>query len=285
MNIETTKPNPREYWSITEGVFNCLIDEERTLAFQKSIAQTVSPGDVVVDMGSGTGVLAMFAAQAGAKKVYAVEFDPNNIKFLRNVFALNGYNQIEILEGDIRDIKLPEQVDVIIGEMIATALVEEQQIQAINNMLKYAKPNTKVHLKKYSSSLDLVNNNNSYYHLRFPVVRYEYADDKKLKSTPLTESIQYSVVDFSTPIKEEDRLINFQGELIANQDGQINGLRLSSVTEFFDGSTFNFSFAYSYPIILPVEPIEVKSGDSVSVKLKYTLCGGFSQLEYNLIKK
>lgn len=280
--LETT---PREYWSITEGVFNCLIDEERTLAFQKSIANTVSTGDVVVDMGSGTGVLAMFAAQAGAKKVYAVEFDENNAKFLEKVFSLNGYNQIEVLKGDIRTIKLPEKVDAIIGEMIATALVEEQQIQAMNNMLQYAKEGVKVHLKKYSSSLDLVNNKDNYYQLQFPVIRYEYADDPQLKSIVLTESKMHSSIDFSVPVLEEDRLIDFQGELTALADGEINGLRLSGITEFFDGSTFEFSFAYSYPIILPVDLIKVKKGDILSVNLKYILCEGFPNLAYNVVVK
>ena len=31
----------KEYWSMTEGVFNCLIDEERTNAFEKAILNTV----------------------------------------------------------------------------------------------------------------------------------------------------------------------------------------------------------------------------------------------------
>ena len=49
----------KEYWSMTEGVFNCLIDEERTKAFEKAILNTVKKGDIVVDMGTGSGVLAM----------------------------------------------------------------------------------------------------------------------------------------------------------------------------------------------------------------------------------
>ena len=65
----------REYWSMTEGVFNCLFDKKRTLAFYNAIKKSVKKDDVVVDMGTGSGVLAMFAIDAGAKRAYAIESD------------------------------------------------------------------------------------------------------------------------------------------------------------------------------------------------------------------
>ena len=42
----------------------CLYDEERVEYFREAIFRTVQPGDVVVDAGSGTGLLGMFAAHA-----------------------------------------------------------------------------------------------------------------------------------------------------------------------------------------------------------------------------
>jgi hypothetical protein len=133
-------PQSSPYWSMTEGVFNCLIDEERTMAFAKAIATTVRPGDVVVDMGAGSGVLAMLAARAGAKKVYAIEIDRSNIATLNAVFRANALeDRIVLIHGDVCKVDLPEKVDVIIGEMIATALIEELQVPAMNNMLRFAK--------------------------------------------------------------------------------------------------------------------------------------------------
>lgn len=161
------------YWSMTEGVFNCLIDKERSLAFGRAIASTVRPGDVVVDMGTGSGVLAMLAARAGAKRVYAVEFDRSNIATLDAVFRANGLaDKITLIAGDVCKIDLPEKVDLIMGEMIATGLIEELQVPAMNNMLRFAKRRTRVLLRGYKTSVDLVHNPEHYYGLDFKIIRY-----------------------------------------------------------------------------------------------------------------
>ncbi|MCC7051335.1 MAG: 50S ribosomal protein L11 methyltransferase [Bacteroidia bacterium] len=272
------------YWSMTEGAFNCLIDDERTKAFNKAIKNTVKKGDVVVDMGSGSGVLAMLAADCGAKKVYAVELDKKNTKTLSNTFRNNNLeNIVTVLEGDVRTIKIPEKVDVIIGEMIATGLIEELQIPAMNNIIKYGNKNVKVLLNKIENFIDLVYNNNSYYGHKFNIIRYEYPDLKKLASVSFTKPEKYSVVDFSKQNKKNK--INVSTEFEINKKGIINALRISSKTIFYDNSTVGATFAYCYPILLPIEEQRVEKGDKFMVYLSYTMCEGFDTLNYSVNKK
>ena len=62
----------------------------------------------------------------------------------------------------------------------------------------------------------------------------------------------------------------------------INGIRLSGESVFFDGSTLDTTYAYSYPVILPIETREVRKGDVLNVKIHYRICGGMQTLKYSV---
>lgn len=72
---------------------------------------------IVLDVGAGTGILSIFAAQAGAKHVYAVE-NANIAIHARKIIKENGFeNKITVLKGKIEEIELPvDKVDIIISE-------------------------------------------------------------------------------------------------------------------------------------------------------------------------
>lgn len=269
---------------MTEGVFNCLIDNERTEIFGNAIKNVVKNGDIVVDMGTGTGILAMLAIDAGAKRAYAVEYDEKNIRVLEDNFRKNGYgDNIVVIFGDVTKVSLPEKVDVIIGEMIATGLIEELQIQATNNMLKYAKESTRVLLREFENYIDLVNNNNIFYGKKFDIIRYEFIPDENLVSEPVSNKAMYAKVDFTKGNYEN--MVNSSVDLIVLKDGLLNGIRISSKTIFDDGSQLEASPAYSYPIILPVNEINVYKGEIYAVGISYDMCQGFDSLRYSINKK
>lgn len=269
----------KEYWSMTEGVFCCLIDEERTSAFKSAIEKTVRPGDIVVDAGSGTGVLAMFAADAGAKKVYALELDENNAKVLQQIFAANGYgDRIEVIQGDATTLRLPENVDVVVCEMIATGLIEELQVPVMNNMLRHVNPGYRVVLEQYHCHAELVHQQNIYYGKKFDLLRYEFPDDASLQSTLLSNRVTYQRVDFSQPVSD-DR-IAARLEFTAHEGGNVNGLRLSATTLFHGGEGFEHSPHYSFPMILPLEEFAVNIGDAVLIDISYQMCEGLGSLYY-----
>ena len=102
-----------------------LIDEVRTTSFLRAILGAVKPGDVVLDMGCGTGVLSYFACIAGARRVYAVEQGPI-IELAKAICQRNGYQERVIFLNDwSTNIDLPEPVDVIITETIGNLGFEE----------------------------------------------------------------------------------------------------------------------------------------------------------------
>jgi protein arginine N-methyltransferase 1 len=102
-----------------------LLDKERTESFLRTILKTVKPGDVVLDMGCGTGILSYFACMAGARRVYAVEQSPI-ITVAKLICKQNGFQDRVTFINDWSDkIDLPEKVDVIITETVGNLAFEE----------------------------------------------------------------------------------------------------------------------------------------------------------------
>ena len=109
-----------------------VADEVRTGALRASIAATVRPGDVVLDVGAGSGILSMFAAQAGAARVYGIERAPAAAALARRVIADNGLERtIFILQGEAETTRLPEPVDVIISEWCGVLGVDENMLPSV----------------------------------------------------------------------------------------------------------------------------------------------------------
>jgi type II protein arginine methyltransferase len=113
----------------------CLFDERRVEHFRRAILDTVRPGDIVVDAGSGTGLLGMFAAVAGAARVYCVEISPGYIGVIEENARRNGLDdRIVVIHADATTVVLPEDVDVIVCEVLSAGLFYEPQLQIIENL-------------------------------------------------------------------------------------------------------------------------------------------------------
>ncbi|KAI8570856.1 hypothetical protein RHMOL_Rhmol01G0070000 [Rhododendron molle] len=88
-------------------------------------------GKTVLDVGTGSGILAIWAGQAGAKKVYAVEATKMSEHARELVKANNLQNVVEVIEGSIEDVNLPEKVDVIISEWMGYFLLRESMFDSV----------------------------------------------------------------------------------------------------------------------------------------------------------
>ena len=111
-----------------------LKDKIRTLAYMNAITKNphLFKNKIVLDVGSGTGILSMFAAKAGAKHVYAVEY-ANIADFSKKIIEDNGLSErVTVLKGKIEEIVLPVQkVDIIISEWMGYFLLYESMLDSV----------------------------------------------------------------------------------------------------------------------------------------------------------
>jgi len=110
-----------------------LKDEARTKAYQEAIFKhaDIFKDKVVMDLGTGTGILAIFCAKAGASRVYAVEAS-NLADWTELVMASNGLSGVvKVLKGRIEELVLPEKVDIIISEWMGLFLIFESMLESL----------------------------------------------------------------------------------------------------------------------------------------------------------
>ena len=95
-----------------------LSDAVRVRAFERAIRAVVRPGDVVLDLAAGTGILGLLACRAGAARVYAV--DAGGILGVARALArANGAgDRITHVRAMSTDARLPEPVDVVVTDQI-----------------------------------------------------------------------------------------------------------------------------------------------------------------------
>ncbi|MBN1848229.1 MAG: 50S ribosomal protein L11 methyltransferase [Deltaproteobacteria bacterium] len=122
--------------SLVVSHLKMLSDHRRLESYRQAIFQTVKKGDVVADIGTGTGVLAVFAVQAGAKKVYAVEISPI-IDVAKKTAKENGcFDSIEFIQKESKNVDFAEPINLIVTETIGALGIDERIVDILSDVRK-----------------------------------------------------------------------------------------------------------------------------------------------------
>jgi len=114
-----------------DDFYEMLSDEIRLDAYQKAIEKTVKQGDVVIDLGAGTGILGIMALKAGASKVYMIE-NSDAIELAKAVVAHNGFSdQVVFMNQSSLDANIEEKADVIVSETLGNFGIDENTLTFI----------------------------------------------------------------------------------------------------------------------------------------------------------
>ena len=108
-----------------------LADTIRTDAYRSAIRSVVSPGSVVLDLGTGTGILAFFACEAGARRVFAIEESDSAGATSMLVRHVGFSDRVEIIHARSTEVDLPERADVLVTETLGSLGFDEHILSSV----------------------------------------------------------------------------------------------------------------------------------------------------------
>lgn len=115
--------------------FTIVRDEARNEAYDAALRRVVRPGMRVLEIGTGTGLLAMMAARAGATEVFTCEMNPAVAESARAVIARNGFaDRVKVIGKHSADVDAEKDMggraDVLVSEIVSNDLLSEAALPA-----------------------------------------------------------------------------------------------------------------------------------------------------------
>ncbi|HKR65469.1 MAG TPA: 50S ribosomal protein L11 methyltransferase [Thermoanaerobaculia bacterium] len=122
-----------------------LADELRTRGYREAIRNVVKPGDVVLDLGAGSGVLSFFACDAGASRVYAIDQThmADVIRFLARHLRLD--DRVTVFHAESAEAELPERANVLVTETMGVSGFDEGILgHVLDARARLLRPNARI---------------------------------------------------------------------------------------------------------------------------------------------
>ncbi len=94
------------------------------IQYLDEIAADSGEGLSFIDAGCGSGILSMAARKLGYGRVFAFDYDPQCIAVSRENLARCGVSGVELAQGDVHDIEVPFQADVVVANILGHILLE-----------------------------------------------------------------------------------------------------------------------------------------------------------------
>ena len=265
---------------------NMLMDGNRMRSFRSAIEYAVRPGAKVLELGGGTGVLSWFAA-AKAEKVWCVEFNPEMVASARAMLAMNPHGErVEVVQADAFHYLPPEPVDVVICEMLYTAMLREKQLELIESFKRR-------YLARFGGALPVflpeavimavqpVQQNYHFSGFHAPIIEFQPAGADMSATREIAPPAVYAIVDFN---QTNDATITWDGKCVVEANGTVNALRFITKNVLAIVGAANTTIDWlNHFMVLPLDrPVLVKAGDVLSVSFQYRAGASIPSLQASL---
>jgi protein arginine N-methyltransferase 1 len=269
-------------------------DPVRMDAYARAVAATVQPGNVVVDLGCGPGILSLLALRAGASRVHAIDVNPA-VWIARDLAAENGFGgKLEVHQRSSFDVELREQADVIIADLRGSSPLFEHNIAALEDARKrWLAPGgvlvpvrdrlfvTLVESNRLRENLELGWSGLEHHGFAAEAARiatlnctYSDQDALVLASQVLSESKQWAEIRYGEP---HERSLSATVDLTMTRGGTAHALALWFEATLHDDIVFDNApgkqLVYKRTILPLLEPVRVERGESAQVTLRADVGG------------
>ena len=298
-DLQKRRPVASQGFGAPDVHIRMLNDRTRTDAYLWAIEKVVRPGDVVVDIGTGTGILAAAAARAGASRVYAIEMDPHIAAVAAQVFTANGVeDRVRLVHGASTSVDLPERADVLVSEVIGNDIIGERMMHVYADARnRHLKPDARMipsemaivatpyqipasHLARVASSPDHHERWRDWYGLDLSALGSLAPNPgRPIVSRPPRIIAEWTALAepsaVATVPMDRDMAVGIDAEVTveAASSGVINGVCLGFEARLSDGISLTnvpgrAADDCHWPApVWPVEPIEVAAGQSITIRL------------------
>lgn len=238
----------------------------------------VRPGDVVADIGAGSGVLSHLALRAGASKVYAVELLPKTFQFLRRTLRTNGIeDRVIAVQADGEKWVPPERVDVVLCELMETGLLHEPIASVMRHVQRWPHRPRAILPQGANLSVRLVDAFTEYH-----AYRVQNAGFQPRCRRLLSKAICYASYDFldNPPGTGVDTSVEIPVEVA----GTASAIRLETTALVSPANRARPSARHCTPLVLTLdEPLRVRRGERLTVKLRYSFSFDDAPIEFQCI--
>ena len=249
-------------FKVTPYHFDLLKDTSRLSVFYDAIKEYDFNNQTAYDLGSGCGILSYFLSLF-FNEVISIEIDEKTYNCACE--NLRNFNNITVINSDVCEYEFSKKADLIVCEMLDTALIDEEQIPILNYAKKFLKKNGKIIPEALINTAEIVNMQRHYIHW-----------DENDKNEAFSNPVLYSKINFRDDINP-----NFKTSLKfeSNKSGMINGLKITSYTILSENIIAGPLPMLNPPLLIPLSEKQINTNDIINVELKYIMGSGIESIK------
>ncbi len=248
-----------------------LSHRTRIQKFRQAITKIVKSDHHVIELGTGSGILAILAARQGAR-VTAIDANAESLKYARAAAERNGVaKKIEFIHSNFSDFEPEEKADVVLCEMLSSVMLIEQQIPASRYAVKhFLKPNGRIipqEVKLFVIPVqnEILWNRFNIEDLKFPRIPQTAEREQSIDLADLQELEKIDLTKVSDQPMSIDKHLNF--EIV--QSGTVHGIIGMFESKLLDDITLTMEDGWRELFMPLPESVDVKAGTKLDVRVSF----------------